>query len=446
MAWFASALAFLLASLALTVAGYGGPAGWAGGTALAVVHLFALGWLCQMMLGSLIQFAPVLAARPLARPGLALPALLFCTSGTLMLAAGFLSLDGWEPGRLLLSLAPLPLALAFGFALAMLAPVLAGKGAWRQSEARAVLAGLLGLAALWLSGAGMALALTGFGPGGLVAGGLPAHMVLGAGGWLTLAAMGVSYKLFAMFLLAPERDTGLRRAGFFAALAALALALAALAMAWLERGAALPLALALATGGVAALCYLAEIFRLWRARRRPKPEVNMNFSRVSLLFLVATLLLLAPAALLGGPFAEGAVFLALAGWLSTLTLAQMIKITSFLTWIQVFSPLIGRQKVPMVQDLSDPRAVARWLWLWTAGVVCATLALLAGTGAGFRLAAALMLAAALGLAYEAWAIRRLRHLSPALRPALLPPVILPPHPTPVQGRSSLHDRPHPIRT
>src|SRR5690606_22408674 len=48
---------------------------------------------------------------------------------------------------------------------------------------------------------------------------MPLHMLFGIGGFLTFAASGVSCKLFAMFLLAPETASWQRRAGF--ALAAL---------------------------------------------------------------------------------------------------------------------------------------------------------------------------------------------------------------------------------
>lgn len=184
MAWFASALVFLVASLGLAVAGLAEPGAWGAGAALAAVHLFALGWLCQMMLGALIQFAPVLCARPLALPGLSLPALLLTGAGTAMLAAGFLSLDGWAPGQVLLGLAPAVLAAGFGLAGAMLVPTLLAARALRLAEGRMVALALTALAGLWATGAAMALALAGYDllPV-LIADALPMHVLLGAGGF-----------------------------------------------------------------------------------------------------------------------------------------------------------------------------------------------------------------------------------------------------------------------
>ncbi|WJS86927.1 hypothetical protein [Paracoccus sp. TOH] len=439
MAWFAAALAFLLAALGLAVLGAAGPGRWSSGPGLAVLHLFALGWLCQMMLGALIQFTPVLAARPLALARLALPALLACSFGTALLAGGFLALDGWEPGFALLAAAPLPLALAFALVGAMVAATLLAVRGWRQDAGRTVLAALLALAALWASGAGMALALSGSDIGmALLPEGVPLHVLLGVGGWLTLSAIGVSYQLFPMFLLAPDRGSRLRDAGFACALLVLGLILAGLAALLLGGGAALPLLLplaALASAAVVAL-YLAEARRMWQARRRPQPELNMQWSRAALAFLALAVLLSGPALWRGGVWAEAAVFAALVGWLSTLTLAQMVKIASFLTWIQVFSPLIGRRPVPMVHELTGARAAGRWLALWAAAAAGGTAALLAGFAPGFRLAALGLLVAALGLCREAVLIRRLRHLAADRRPALLPPMILPPSP-----RRSDHDHP-----
>ena len=439
MAWFATALAFLLVSLTLAAAGAVQPGAWLTGSALAVVHLFAIGWLCQMMLGALIQFTPVLCARPLVLPGLSLPVLLLTSGGTGLLAAGFLFLDGWPvPG--LFAFAPVVLALGFGLVGVLLVATLIAARSLRQAESRMLVLALVGLAALWATGAAMTFSLAGYDlPPGLLPEGLALHILLGAGGWLTLAAIGVSYKLFAMFLLAPERSGWLRKAVVLCA--GLSLGLALVLVAVLIAGLDLPGPLALLTAMLAALTaglYLAEILRLWRSRRRPQTEVNMRWSRAALGFLGLTALLLPPAFWLGGTWAEAAVFVALVGWLSTLTLAQMVKITAFLTWIQIFAPQIGRRPVPLVQDLTDPRATGCWLGLWTAGVFCGTLSLILGSAAGFRLAALALLVAALGLCHEAVAIRRLRHLDPARRPALLPPLI-----RPVSLRSSDHDYPRP---
>ena len=133
LAWFASALAFLLAALVLACLGLAGPGRWSGAGALGAVHLFAIGWLCQMMLGSLIQFVPVLTARPLVLPRLALPALILCSLGALMLAGGFWALEG-RPVGFLLAAGPVLLGLAFALAGLMLGGTLGAARAWRGQD------------------------------------------------------------------------------------------------------------------------------------------------------------------------------------------------------------------------------------------------------------------------------------------------------------------------
>ena len=140
----------------------------------------------------------------------------------------------------------------------------------------------------------------------------------------------------------------------------------------------------------------------------------------------------------GAAWAEAAMFLALVGWLSTLTLAQMVKIVSFLTWIQVFAPQIGRRPVPLVSDLTDARFAGRCLGLWATGVAGGTFAIAVGHPLLFQVSAMILLVAVLGLTRELLAIRRLRHLDPARLPDHLPPLVLP---VPLRSSSDDHALP-----
>ena len=424
MSWFGAAALFLVAALALAVLGVGGPGNWSGGAALAMVHLFALGWLGHMMGGALIQFVPVLAARPLVLPRLALPALLMSVGGTAMLAAGFLGLDGWGPGLVFLQLAPVVIGGAVGCLLVMLGRTLcrAGGGApgW------AVMTGLAALVAVWATGSGMALALAGAGiVAPLVPAAVPFHVLIAIGGWMSVAAFGVSYKLFAMFMLAPETETRLQRATLRVAGVALAAAVAGPVL--MLAGAEVPVlfAAALALSAVCAGLYLADVRQIWRTRRRAAVEVNMRMTPLALAALAASVVLSVPALIVGDPWAEAAVWTALAGWLSTLTLAQMVKIVSFLTWIDVYGPVIGRRPVPMVHDLVDEAAARRGIVLWYAGTIAGTGALIIGSGMLFRVAAAVLLVSVLDILRELFAIRRLRHVSSTLRPERIPSLFLP---------------------
>ncbi|MFD1881953.1 hypothetical protein [Paracoccus pacificus] len=429
LAWFGSALVFLLASCCLALFGGVGQADWSGGAGLALVHLFALGWLCQVMLGALIQFVPVLAAHPLALPVLALPALIATSLGTAGLAAGFLFLDGHDALGPLFLTGPAALALGFTLVAVMVGATLLTPARLRLEGVGLVVLAFAALGGLWVSGAAMVLTLSGSGVMVDLGQTLPLHMLFGIGGWLSVAAFGVSYKLFAMFLLAPEQGGILRKAVFFMANAAVALLLTALVLVFTGRSAGWALAIVVGLIPLNAGLYLAEIARLWRSRRRPLPEPNMLWSRAALIFLGLAAVIALPGWYRGGVWAETAVFVAIVGWLSTLTLAQMVKIVSFLTWIQIFAPRIGRQPIPMVQKLTDAKATGWCLALWSAGTFAGAVSLLLASPLCFRFAAALLTLGAFGIIRELIAIRHLSHLAPTERPAALPHLILPFNPT-----------------
>ena len=76
--------------------------------------------------------------------------------------------------------------------------------------ARFVAVGLLSVGATAILGIAFALVLGGVSTNAhlldVAALGLPIHVIAGLGGWLTFTAIGVSYRLLAMFMLAPELD------------------------------------------------------------------------------------------------------------------------------------------------------------------------------------------------------------------------------------------------
>ncbi|CAH1668922.1 conserved membrane hypothetical protein [Hyphomicrobiales bacterium] len=424
MSYFAAALAFLIAAEALAAVGVGYPAaGLADPSTLVLVHLVAIGWLSLAVAGALLQFVPVLVSRPLAFPQLALPALLTLGTGLALLCAGFSVLAGWIEAPLDL----LPLATVFllcGFfllGLMLVGTLLSARPI--ALFARFVLIGLACLAATALSGTAFAMILSGhggwLGAVALLPDALPFHAVLGFGGWLGLIAFGVSYRLFVMFMMAPEPPPAhIRPVLTFAGLG-LGLAFTGLAapFAGVAPGSAW-VAATLAVLALASAFYGRDILALYRARRRKALEINMLASIPAFAALGIGLTLL-PVAVLAG--AEEGWIAALAlllvfGWLGGLTLAQLVKIVSFMTWLETYAPRLGRGPAPRVGDLVAMPRTGWWFLLYYGGVALGAAMLVAGAASGFRWSMMSCLAGTAGIAVELFRVRRLSEIKAAERP------------------------------
>ncbi|SDH08027.1 hypothetical protein [Bosea robiniae] len=424
MSYFAAALAFLLAAEALAIAGIGYPAaGLAEPATLVLVHLVAIGWLSLAMAGALLQFVPVLVSRPLALPGLALPALFVLIAGLILLCAGFATLAGWIEAPLDL----LPLGAGFllaGFSLLGLMLVTTLLSARPITLfARFVLTGLACLAVTALSGATFTTLLSGrggwLGTITLLPDGLPFHALLGLGGWLGLIAIGVSYRLFVMFMMAPEPPARRVRPVLLLASLGLALAFAGLAapFAGIEPG-AVWIAAALAVLILAGVFYGRDIHALYCTRRRKTLEINMLASIPAFVALGLGVALLPVAVLAhaGDGLIAALVFLIALGWLGGLTLAQLVKIVSFVTWLETYAPRLGRGPVPRVGDLVAMPRTGWWFLLYYGGIALAAAALAIETIDGFRATMALCLIGTAGLVAELIRIRRLSQIKAVDRP------------------------------
>jgi hypothetical protein len=429
MSYFAAALTWLVAALALMVAGIGYPAAdLAAPDTLILVHAVCIGWLSVAMCGALFQFVPVLVAKPLFREAWALPALALLTGGLVSLLAGFMALGGRLPsGPWLLPLGALLLVGGFG-----LVAVDLGLTAWRQptGPARFVLVGLASLCATVALGAAFALALAGWAGrvgDALLARGIPLHAIAGLGGWLTLTAMGVSYRLLAMFMLAPDVEDRKSRLTLAAGALAVAATVGGGATAiGFERGLNTVLSIAALFGLACAALYGRDIAAIFCSRKRRHLELNMRMATLSFASLAATGLMgIALVSTRTLPLHLGAfTFLAAFGWLSGLVLAKLYKIVAFLTWLETYGPVMGRASTPRVQDLVAERRATKWFAIYYLSAWIGTLALVTGEPAAFRLAAAAMTVGVVGIIHEIIRIRRLDDVASSLR---LPAGAVAPH-------------------
>jgi hypothetical protein len=423
MSYFVAALAALILAECLMAAGYGYPAVAVGAPeTLVVVHVAAIGWLSLLMCGALFQFVPVLVARPLHSNSLPLPTLGCLVTGLGALLAGFLQMAGqvapdvpffpvaagllgtgfalalWNLGRTLLAARPLPL------------------------PARFVAVGLFSVGFTVAFGIVFALVLGGVTTSphlaDVTAMGVPIHAVAGLGGWLTFTAMGVSYRLLAMFMLGPDLNGISTRGVLYLGIGALVFAIAGgIAAICFGDG----MATALGAGGFLGLGALAlygrDMLHLYRARKRRKIELNSRMATVALGNLAASAILIIVLLALGvfERNIAAVVFLVGFGWLSGLGLAKLYKIIAFLTWLECYGPILGKTKTPRVQDLVVEGRAIKWFALYFLAVWGATAALLFAQPLPFRVAAAAMAVASGGIIVQFLRTRRLADVQAAMR-------------------------------
>jgi hypothetical protein len=247
---------------------------------------------------------------------------------------------------------------------------------------------------------------------------LPIHVIAGLGGWMTLTAIGVSYRLLSMFMLAPDVDERKSRVTWFLGSLALGVAVVGGAVAiMITQGLDLILLLAAVAGVATLLGYARDVLSLYGSRKRRVLELNTRMAAWSLATLgVAAVLGLA--LLISGALSRhvGAlVFLVAFGWLSGLILASLYKIVPFLTWLETYGPVMGKVPTPRVQDLAVERRGCKWLVMYFGFTWVATAMLLFESPVAFQIAAAGMIIATLGILKELVRARRLADVAEPLR-------------------------------
>ena len=153
--------------------------------------------------------------------------------------------------------------------------------------------------------------------------------------------MGVSYRLFAMFMLAPELERRGTRAALYLGACALVIAVPGGIVAIWTGWSLDAVLIASAIAGLGALSlYGRDMLHLYRVRKRRAIELNTRMAVLAFASLGLTVLLAIVLAAVGALQRHIAVvvFLAAFGWLSGLGLAKLYKIVPFMTWLECYGP------------------------------------------------------------------------------------------------------------
>ncbi len=422
MSYFGAALCFLLLAEALLALGVWVPSvEVTEPRALIIIHCLAIGWLSLLMTGALFQFVPVMTGCHLPTGKHDLLGLGGILAGLALLLTGFHLLDtGSSNASMVMAAAVLTLFSSFASVGAALSVSL-WRGRRGHPAASLVLVALACLAATVLLGSAFALAVSGYSQSELLAellvNGPVFHAGFGLGGWMTLAAIGVSYKLLPMFLMSKDMPWS-RPTKWMAGICVLMLAAGALAATlWPELSARLvPLAVIAFTITVG--IYLAGLRDAYRKRRRQELELNTSTSRPAFSMLAISVAMLAATTVFGGgrAWADASVYLLAFGWLTGLGLSQLLKIVPFLTWMEAFGPLLGRRQTPRLADLVSSRAVI-WLGAFYCSVALATLAIAATADHLFQISALMQTLSTAAIVVELALARSLANIDPAMKTA-----------------------------
>lgn len=347
--------------------------------AVAVTHLFVLGWICSVVMGALYQLVPVALETKLYSERLAQIQFGFHVTGFVGMVWMF---QNWN----LKGVAQFGSVFAIGIALLFfnIARTLMRVPKW--SVIATAVASAIGWVVLAVA-AGLALALAkscSESLPGLASfifrfdpiGAMHAHAHLGAIGLFIILIVGVSYKLIPMFTLSELQSE--RRANWSIAL--LNIGLAGVFCTILSRS---PWRFAFALMVTAALAlYGWELLAILRARKRRALDWGVK-SFLTAVGILAPLSLIAlvlswPGLPLNNYTAQLENVYGFAGLVGVVSLAiigMLYKIVPFLVWFGSYSPHIGRSQVPALADLySRPFQIAGY-WSYLAGLLTSALAI-----------------------------------------------------------------------
>lgn len=319
--------------------------------ALALTHLITVGFMLQVMLGSLIQILPVVAGANIAQP-LRIATLVHAllVPGALLLVVGLLFSDA-----LALRLAAITIGLGVTVFL-----VAAGRALWGMPAGNATILGLklalLGLAIT--SGLGIVLALALDGSFALPLLQLTTiHFAWGLVGWSTILLAAVALVVVPMFQMTPPYPNWFARSFGWSALVVLAAWSTADLLEWQQPKAVLASGMLLLPTVFAALT-----LHLQRHSKRVRFDATQQYWRLAMLCALGASLLSLISLLLPEAAANRQLpllwgVLVLYGSLMSVSTGMLYKIVPFLVWLHLQNAGGGRILAPNMQQVIAKRQI-----------------------------------------------------------------------------------------
>jgi hypothetical protein len=216
---------------------------------------------------------------------------------------------------------------------------------------------------------------------------LQAHLFAVIGGYIVLTIMGLSIVLVPMFTLAHSFSMRPLEIAIYGMTTSAVLAILA-SFFHLELVSKVAYLIAV----VSISSYFSLIYTLYKTRPRKENDVyaiSMMYAYISMMLSVTLMVVYA----LGGSevWLLAGFWMLFFGFFGFLITGHIYKIIPFLVWFEKFSPLVGKQKVPMLADMVPPKSSQAQLIFSGIGVVMVMVAILSqsnqllGAGASFLL-------------------------------------------------------------
>jgi hypothetical protein len=328
-------------------------------TVIGWVHLYLLGFVMMIIFGAMAQLVPVVLEVghfAVAFYYLIWPLLLI---GTVLMVAGFLLMPALLPYGGTVVLLAMMIFILDNFL------TLRKVGNFTFPMQSVVVANLFLFLGV-IAGIVLALVYAGridFDPTALLKG----HVFAMVGGYIMITVMGLSMVLIPMFGLA--HDFSWRPVK--TAVVLMSAAAAVMLLSALFGGGALPEYLAYFAGTASLLFYGRQVVVLYRKRARKEHDIYAVSLYAAYGALAVSLLL-------------AAGWMMFVGFFGFLITGHLYKIVPFLVWFERFSPLVGKEKVPMLAEMLPDRGVYAQSAFSAVGTVLAAAGILLENDALFK--------------------------------------------------------------
>lgn len=222
---------------------------------------------------------------------------------------------------------------------------------------------------------------------------LKGHVFLVIVGYIVVTIMGLSVVLLPMFGL----SHGFSKKPLEISVALVSIAVICVVLSSLS-GAAL-----LGYGGytlasVGLLIYFYFIYTIHKTRARKEIDIYAKSLLFAYFSLIASLVLALVYLGIGyEPLLLASAWMMFFGFFAFVITGHMYKIIPFLVWFERFSPLVGKQKVPMLADMLPVKSSSAQLLFCALGVVVIAAAILLQEGVLLKAGASFLLMGALAL-------------------------------------------------